>query len=258
VSDLSDAELDRYARQLILKELGGAGQQQLKVARVALVGMGGLGCPAGLYLAAAGVGALTLIDDDVVSLDNLQRQILYTAADIGRPKVAAACERLAALNRHVALNPVQSRLDVDNARALLAGHDLILDGSDSFSTRLTVNAAAVALRIPLVSGAIGAFDGQVALFAGHRAEAPCYQCFTGAATDRPGTSCADLGILGPTAGIIGSLMAQEALRALIGFGAAQMGQLLLHDGLSGRMRRVALPKDPGCAVCGLSGAVISR
>lgn len=262
MADLSDAELDRYARQLILKELGGAGQQRLKAARVALVGMGGLGCPAALYLAAAGVGALTLIDDDVVSLDNLQRQILYTVDDIGRPKVEAAAARLAALNPHVALHPVAARLDTDNAPALLEGHDLILDGSDSFATRLRVNAAAVALRIPLVSGAIGAFDGQVAVFAGHLPQAPCYQCFTGPAIDRPGMSCADQGVLGPTAGIIGAFMAQEALRALTGFGAGQMGQLMIHDGLSGRMRRAACPKDPGCSVCGaacgLSGAAISR
>ncbi len=257
MADLSDAELDRYARQLILKELGGAGQRRLKAARVALVGMGGLGCPAALYLAAAGVGALTLIDDDTVSLDNLQRQILYTVDDIGRPKVEAAAARLAALNGHVALHPVAARLDTGNAPSLLEGHDLILDGSDSFATRLIVNAAAVALGIPLVSGAIGAFDGQVALFAGHLASTPCYHCFTGPATDRPGMSCADQGVLGPTAGIIGSLMAQEALRSLVGFGSASAGQLLLHDGLSGRMRRVVLPKDPGCAVCGLSGAAIS-
>lgn len=258
MSDLTDTELDRYARQLILKELGGAGQLRLKAARIALVGIGGLGCPASLYLAAAGVGALTLIDDDDVSLDNLHRQILFTDADIGRPKVMVAAERLTALNPHVTIHPVQVLLTPNNALDILADHDLILDGSDSFSTRLVVNIAAVSLAIPLVSGAIGAFDGQVGLFEGHRADAPCYQCFTGPATDRPGMSCADQGVIGPTAGIIGSLMAQEALRCITGFGSSQRGQLLLHDGLSGRMRRVAMGKDPACEICGLPDAAICR
>ncbi len=246
---LTDPELERYARQLILREIGGAGQARIRRARVALVGMGGLGCPAALYLAAAGVGNLTLIDDDVVSLDNLQRQIAFTSEDVGLPKVEAAAARLRALNPFVEVRPHAVRLG-DNAAALLAGHDLVLDGSDSFATRLLVNAAAVSAGITLVSGSIGAFDGQLGVFKGHLPGLACYQCLVGEAQDRAGTSCADVGVLGPTAGIIGSLMAQEALREIAGFGESQAGTLLLHDGLAGRQRRVRLPKDPGCAVCG--------
>lgn len=254
---LSDAELDRYARQLVMKELGGAGQLRLKASRIALVGLGGLGAPAALYLAAAGIGSLTLIDDDHVSLDNLQRQILYTVADIGQPKAKAAAQRLAALNPHVALHPQPVRLGADTATALLRGHDLVLDGSDSFSTRLAVNAAAVALGLPLVSGALGSLDGQCALFAGHLPGQPCYQCFTGPARDQPGRSCADQGVLGPLAGLVGSLMALEALRALAGIGTPAAGQLWLLDALSGRQRRVTVQKDPACPVCSLPPAAIA-
>ena len=254
---LSDPELDRYARQLILKELGGAGQMRLARARVALVGMGGLGSPAALYLAAAGVGDLTLIDDDEVSLDNLQRQILYTTEDVGRPKVGAAAARLKALNPHVTVHQRPVRLTADTAAALLAGQDLVLDGSDSFATRLQVNAAAVAARVPLVSGSLGAFDGQLGVFKGHDAALPCYQCLVGPAEDRAGTSCADVGVLGPVAGLVGSLMALEALREIAGFGVSQAGSLLIFDGLSGRQRRVRLPKDPGCACCGHGSAAIA-
>jgi adenylyltransferase/sulfurtransferase len=251
----SDDELDRYARQLILKQIGGAGQQALSRARVALVGLGGLGCPAALYLAGAGIGTLTLIDDDIVSLSNLPRQILYTSADIGAPKVEAAARALTAHNPHVEINAHNARLSAESADRL-AGHDLILDGSDSFATRLAVNAAAVRLHIPLVSGAIGPFDGQFGLFEGHRADAPCYQCLIGAAQDRPGQSCAEQGVLGPVAGLIGSLMAFEAIRALTGFGTPARGALTIFDGLSGQSRRLTLPKDPACPICGPTAAAI--
>jgi adenylyltransferase/sulfurtransferase len=247
--DFSDDELDRYARQLILKQVGGAGQQSLKAASIALVGLGGLGCPAALYLASAGIGRLTLIDDDVVSLSNLPRQILYTSADIGRAKVDAAADQLAAHNPHIHITPLNIRITPQNAATILAGHDLILDGSDSFKTRLVVNAAAVALKIPLVSGAIGPFDGQFGLFEGHLPDKPCYQCLTGPATDRPGQSCADQGVIGPTAGLIGSLMAFEAMRALIGFGTSASASLTIFDGLTGQSRRLSLPKDPRCPIC---------
>lgn len=252
---LSDDELDRYARQLILKQIGGQGQRALASARIALIGLGGLGCPAALYLAGAGVGALTLIDDDVVSLSNLPRQILYTADEVGQPKVEAAARVLGAHNPHVRVSTHRQRLTAANAD-MLAGHDLILDGSDSFATRLVVNAAAVRLRIPLVSGAIGPFDGQFGLFEGHLADAPCYQCLTGAAIDRPGQSCAEQGVIGPMAGMIGSLMALEAMRALIGFGTPARAALTLFDGLSGQSRRLALPKDPACPICGPKAAAI--
>ena len=254
---LSDPELDRYARQLILKELGGSGQLRLARARIALVGLGGLGSPAALYLAAAGVGELTLIDDDHISLDNLQRQIIYSTQDVGQLKTAVATARLKALNPHVTLHARSQRLTADTAPALLAGQDLVLDGSDSFATRLVVNAAALAARVPLVSGSLGAFDGQLGVFKGHDPALPCYQCLVGPAQDRPGTSCADVGVLGPVAGLVGSLMALEALREITGFGTSQAGSLLIFDGLSGRQRRVRLPKDPGCKACGHGSAAIA-
>jgi adenylyltransferase/sulfurtransferase len=247
--DFTDDALDRYARQLILKQVGGAGQQALASASIALVGLGGLGCPAALYLASAGIGRLTLIDDDIVSLSNLPRQILYTSADIGRAKVEAAAQRLTAQNPHVQITPLNTRITPENAAAILANHSLILDGSDSFKTRLAVNAAAVALKIPLVAGAIGPFDGQFGLFEGHLPDKPCYQCLTGPAVDRPGQSCADQGIIGPTAGLIGSMMAFEAMRALIGFGTPASASLTIFDGLSGQSRRLSLPKDPACPIC---------
>jgi adenylyltransferase/sulfurtransferase len=246
VSEFSDDELDRYARHLVLREIGGRGQALLKAANVAVVGAGGLGSPCLLYLAAAGVGRLTMIDDDAVALSNLQRQILFTTADAGRAKVAAAAEHLAALNPHVTINPVNARLDADNAGALLAGHELIADGCDSFATRLAVSDAATALHIPLVSGAVGPFDGQIATFKGHESALPCYRCLVGAAADRAGQSCADTGVIGALTGIIGAMMALEVIREITGFGESLAGRLLLYDAMAARMRTVRLPKDPGC------------
>jgi adenylyltransferase/sulfurtransferase len=246
VSDFSDDELDRYARHLVLREVGGRGQAALKAASVAVVGAGGLGSPCLLYLAAAGVGRLTVIDDDTVALSNLQRQILFTTADAGHAKVAAATEHLTALNPHVAVNPINARLDADNARALLAGHHIIADGCDSFATRLAVSDAATTLAIPLVSGAVGPFDGQIATFKGHDGTLPCYRCLVGAAADRAGQSCADTGVIGALTGIIGAMMALEVIREITGFGESLAGRLLLYDAMAARMRTVRLPKDPGC------------
>lgn len=249
---LSDAELERYARHIVLPQVGGAGQRALKAARVAVVGAGGLGSPLLTYLAAAGVGHLTLIDDDVVALSNLQRQTLFATADCGRPKVAVAAERLAALNPHVALSLRAERLTAANARTLLAGHDAIADGSDRFATRAEVNRAAVGLGIPLVAAAIGPFEGQVASFAGHLPDAPCWACFAGAATDAPGATCADAGVLGALAGMIGALQAAEVLRLLTGFEALPWGTLFLFDALHLRARTIRVPKDPECPVCSSS------
>ncbi len=246
----SDAELDRYARHLVLREIGGRGQTLIKAANIAVIGAGGLGSPCLQYLAAAGVGAITIIDDDDVALSNLQRQTLFTTAAIGRPKVAVAAEQLVALNPHVVVTPVAMRLTADNAASLLAGHSLIIDGCDSFATRLAVNTAAIALGIPLLSGAVGPFDGQIALFAGHLPDQPCYQCLVGAAADRPEQSCAETGVLGALTGIIGSMLALEALRAITGFGDPLAGRLLLYDALGARLRSVRLPRDPGCGACG--------
>lgn len=248
----TDAEIERYQRHIILKELGGHGQRAFAAARVAVVGVGGLGCPALEYLAAAGVGHLTIIDDDRVELSNLQRQTLFATADVGRPKVAAAAGRLHALNPHVQVVAHTVRLDAGNADTLLAGHDVIADGCDSFRTRAIVNRAAVRLGIPLVSAALGPFEGQVGVFAGHLPDAPCYACFAGTPADVPGTSCSDTGILGAVAGITGAAQAVEVLRLIAGFGTSQLGHLWIIDALGGRSRRLRVPKDPGCPVCSSS------
>lgn len=245
----SDAELERYQRHIVLREVGGGGQRKLQAASVAVVGAGGLGNPLLAALAAAGVGRLALIDDDRVSLSNLQRQTLFTTADVGRPKVTVAAERLAAINPHVALAPVAQRLTADNARALLAGHDAIADGCDNFATRSLVNATAVRLAIPLVSAAIGPFEGQLGVFAGHRPDVPCWACFAGAPADAPGTSCADVGVLGAVAQLVGAAQALEVLRLLVGFGEPRMGMLWLWEGLSMRARSIHVRKDPACPVC---------
>ena len=246
---LSDAELDRYARHLVLREVGGRGQALLKAANVAVIGAGGLGSPCLLYLAAAGVGRLTVIDDDTVALSNLQRQVLFTTADTGRDKTAAAAEHLNALNPHVAITPVTTRLTSANAGSLLAGHTQIADGCDNFTTRLAVSDAAQALAIPLVSGAVGPFDGQVATFKGHDPALPCYRCLVGPATDRAGDSCADTGVIGALTGIVGAMMALEVIREVTGFGDSLAGRLLLYDAMGARMRSVRLPKDPSCPGC---------
>ncbi|MFN7174872.1 MAG: HesA/MoeB/ThiF family protein [Thermaurantiacus tibetensis] len=249
---LSDLELERYARHIVLPEVGGAGQARLKAAAVAVVGAGGLGSAALPCLAAAGVGQLTIVDDDCVALSNLQRQTLYATADIGRPKAEVAAERLAALNPHVCILARAERLTEANAAALLAGHDLVLDGTDSFAARAVVNRACVALGLPLVAAAMGRFEGQLGVFAGHLADSPCWACFAGAAEDRPGETCAARGVLGALAGVMGSLQALEAIRLLTGFAARPPGELALFDALTLSLRRIRVPKDPACPVCSSS------
>ncbi|GGE11763.1 thiamine biosynthesis protein ThiF [Polymorphobacter glacialis] len=249
---LSDEELDRYARHLVLREIGGRGQSLIKSANVAVIGAGGLGSPCLLYLAAAGIGRLTIIDDDTVALSNLQRQVIFTTADTGRPKTEAATEHLTALNPHVQISPQTTRLAPENAIALLANHTHIADGCDSFATRLAVSDAAQALKIPLISGAVGSFDGQVATFKGHDPALPCYRCLVGNAHDQNAQSCAESGILGALTGVIGAMMALEVIRDITGFGDPLAGRLLLYDALGARMRTVRLPKDPNCPGCGVA------
>lgn len=249
MSELSDAQLDRYARHIVLKEVGGAGQAKLLAARVAVVGAGGLGSPCLLYLAAAGVGHLTVIDDDDVDLSNLQRQVLHGTPDIGRAKVDSAADALARINPDVAVERCRVRLEAANARDLLAGHDVVADGSDSFATRRAVADAALALRIPLVTAAIGPFEGQLATFRGWEPGKPCWRCFAGAAADADAATCADAGVLGALAGVMGSLQAIEVIREIVGFGDSLAGRLLLYDALSARMRTIRLPKDPRCPAC---------
>jgi adenylyltransferase/sulfurtransferase len=246
---VNDQQLERYARHIILKEIGGAGQQRLLDAHVALVGAGGIGAPAIQYLAAAGVGRLTLIDDDDVALSNLQRQVLFATDDVGQSKVEAAEVAVALMNPEVRVTGRQVRLSADNAAELLAGADVVVDGSDNFATRLAVADAARASRIPLVSAAVGQFDGQLAVFRGWEADKPCYRCLVGHDPDRPDISCADQGVLGALTGVLGSLAAIEAIRAIVPFGADPAGTLLLVDALNFRFRTIGLPKDPGCG-CG--------
>jgi molybdopterin-synthase adenylyltransferase len=246
MTDFSDDELARYARHLVLPQVGGRGQAALKSARVAVVGAGGLGAPCLLYLAAAGVGQISVIDDDSVALSNLQRQVLFATTDIGRPKVAVAAERLAAINPYVTVVPVAQRLDAGNASALLGGHDVVADGCDSFATRLAVADAAQRLGIPLVSGAVGPFDGQLSCFKPYQPNLPCYRCLVGDAVDRAADSCAASGVLGAMTGVIGAMMALEVIREITGFGDSLAGRLLLYDALGARMRTVRLPRDPAC------------
>ena len=243
---LTADERERYARHILLKEIGGPGQQLLKAARVAIVGAGGLGAPAALYLAAAGVGRLRLIDDDVVSLDNLQRQIIFRGADVGASKVERAQTALAALNDNVTVEIERQRLTDANAAYLLADVDVILDGTDDFETRFAVNSAARTLGAPLVSGAVGRWDGQVAVFA---RGGPCYRCFVPEAPPDAET-CARTGVVGALTGVIGSMMALEAIKLIAQAGEPLIGRVMLFDGLKGDARTVTLQRDPACPVCG--------
>ncbi|ODU21717.1 MAG: molybdopterin biosynthesis protein MoeB [Sphingomonas sp. SCN 67-18] len=247
---LSDDQLERYARHIVLKEVGGAGQARLLAAHVAVIGAGGIGCPALQALAGAGIGRITLIDDDIVSLSNLQRQTLFGTADIGRQKVDAAADALARLNPDVTVVRHAKRVGAANADALLGGAGLVLDGCDNFATRLAVADAALRLRIPLVSAAVGQFDGQIATYCGWEADKPCYRCLVGAEPDRPDASCADQGVLGALTAVVGSLAALEAIRQIGGLGEDGAGRLLLIDALTLRFRTIALPKDPGCSCAG--------
>jgi adenylyltransferase/sulfurtransferase len=247
---LSDAELARYARHIVLKEIGGAGQRKLRAATVAVIGAGGIGSPAVQYLAAAGIGTLILIDDDRVDLSNLQRQTLFGEADVGKMKVAAAEEAVERLNPHVHLTKFAQRIDAGNARTLLADADVVLDGCDNFVTRLAVADAAFALHIPLVSAAVGQFEGQLAVYRGWEADKPCYRCLVGTDPDRAEVNCAEAGVMGAMTGVMGSLAALETIRTIVPFGEDPAGKLLLVDALAFRFRTISLPKDPGCPVCG--------
>ena len=246
---LSDAQLDRYSRQIILKEIGGEGQQKLLRSQVLVIGAGGIGSPAIQYLAGAGVGRLIIVDDDRLDLSNLHRQTLYGTPDIGEPKSPLARRRVEALNPDVAGEGFASRIDAGNAARWLMSANVVLDGSDNFETRLAVADAALAARVPLISAAVAQLQGQLAVYRGWEPDKPCYRCFVGSDPDRPEASCSDEGVLGPAAGVMGSLAALEVIRALTGFGEDSAGKLLLMDGLGLRFRTVKLPKDPECPAC---------
>jgi molybdopterin/thiamine biosynthesis adenylyltransferase len=241
----SEVEVERYARHLVLREVGGPGQQKLKAARVLVVGAGGLGAPAALYLAAAGVGTIGLVDADTVSLSNLQRQVLYAAADVGRPKVEAAIEHLRALNPHTSVETHPVWLDRSNAKAVVSGYDLVLDGTDDFATRFAVSDACVVQGKVLVSGALGRWTGQVGVFPGQ----PCYRCLVPEIPPDAET-CALVGVVGALAGVIGSMMALEAVKYITGAGEPLSGRLLIYDALAGDARTVRIGRDPQCPTCG--------
>ncbi len=249
--NLSDAELERYARHIVLPQIGGPGQRKLKAARVALVGAGAIGSAALPALAGAGVGRLTIIDDDAIELSNLHRQLIYREDQVGEGKAEAAAVFAQSVNSNIEVAAAGQRLDANNAQSLLAGHDMVLDGSDNFATRLTVNEACVALAIPLVSAAAAQFQGQVALLRGWEASQPCYRCFVGDAFDNDDCdTCAELGVLGALTGTVGHFAALVALRALLGIGEDAAGKLHLLDAVALSWRSMKLPKDPGCKTCG--------
>lgn len=247
---LTDNQLDRYARHIILKEIGGGGQTRLLKAHALVIGAGGIGSPVIQYCAAAGLGRLTVVDDDIVSLSNLQRQTLFATRDVGARKVVVAANAVQRMNPDVRLVPIDSRITADNAARLLDGVDVVIDGSDNFATRLAVADAALKARVPLVSAAVGQFEGQLAVYRGWEEDRPCYRCFVGNDPDRPDISCADQGVLGALTGVMGSLAAIEAVRQIVPFGEESAGKLLLVDALAFRFRTIALPKDPGCSCAG--------
>jgi adenylyltransferase/sulfurtransferase len=252
--ELEPAEALRYARHLTLPDVGVDGQRRLKAARVLLVGAGGLGSPAAMYLAAAGVGTLGIVDHDVVDLTNLQRQVLHGTAYVGQRKVRSAADRLDDLNPHVRVVPLDLRLSSANAREVIRDYDIVVDGSDNFPTRYLVNDACVLEGRPLVYGSIFRFDGQVSLF--HPPAGPCYRClFAEPPAPDMVPSCAEGGVLGVLPGIIGSLQALEAIKWIVGAGESLLGRLLLFDALRVRFREVALRRDPACPACGDSPTI---
>lgn len=246
----SEAELERYARHIFLREIGGAGQKKLKAAKVLVVGAGGLGSPVLLYLAAAGVGTIGVVDDDTVSASNLQRQVIHREADLGLPKVFSAERAMKALNPFVTVRPYNRRLGPEDAAALVADYDLILDGTDNFETRYLLNAACVAAGKPLLSGAISQWEGQLSLYDPARG-APCYACvFPQAPAPGLAPSCAEAGVVGALPGVVGSMMAAEAIKAITGAGASARGRLMIYDALWGESRQIAVKRRADCAVCG--------
>jgi adenylyltransferase/sulfurtransferase len=251
VIELTDSELDRYARHIVLPQLGGVGQRKLKAASVVVIGAGGIGSAAIPALAGAGIGSLTIVDDGSVERSNLQRQPLFRDDQIGEPKAHLAAGFATALNPDIGATAMSQRLDSGNVEQLIGGHDLVLDGSDNFATRLTVSDAATRLRIPLVSAAAVQFQGQVGLFRGWEADKPCYRCFVGDAFDADDCdTCAEQGVLGALAATVGSFAALMAIRAIANIGEDVAGSLFLFDGLALEWRTIRLPKDRGCRGCG--------
>ena len=247
---MDDAQLLRYSRHILLDELGIEGQERILQSHALIIGAGGLGSPAALYLASAGVGTLTLADGDTVDLTNLQRQILHTEARIGQAKVASGAESLAQINAGVRVIPRHERLEGEALANCVAAADVVLDCSDNFSTRYAINQACVQSRTPLVSGAAARFSGQVSVFDFTRPDSPCYHCLFPDGQPVAEERCAVTGVFAPLTGIVGSLQAAEALKLLAGIGVIPAGRLLLIDALSQTFRAVTFSKDPACPVCG--------
>ncbi|ELF6207376.1 TPA: molybdopterin-synthase adenylyltransferase MoeB [Pseudomonas putida] len=246
---LSDEELLRYSRQVLLAQIDIDGQLRLKQSKALIVGLGGLGSPVALYLAAAGVGELHLADFDTVDLTNLQRQVIHDSASVGMSKVDSALQRLQAINPEIGLVAHRQALDEDSLAAAVAAVDLVLDCSDNFATREAVNAACVAACKPLVSGAAIRLEGQLSVFDPRRDYSPCYHCLYGHGSEDELT-CSEAGVIGPLVGLVGSLQALEAMKLLAGFGEPLVGRLLLIDALGTRIRELRVKRDPACTVCG--------
>lgn len=258
---LTPEEIARYKRHLVLKDVGGQGQQKLKAARVLIIGAGGLGSPVSLYLAAAGVGTLGIVDDDAVSLDNLQRQIVHETAQIGAPKVESARDMIGRINPHVAVETHETRITAENALDLIGRYDIVIDGSDNFATRYLVSDACYFAKRTLVFGALGPFDGYITTFKPHETRPdgtpwPTYRCIFPEAPP-PGTvaNCAEVGILGAVAGVVGTLLATEALKEILGIGETLAGRLMIYDALSSRFEQVKVAWDPDNALSGNSPTI---
>ena len=254
VAPLSPQRLDRFARHIVLPEIGGAGQVALAQRHVVMVGLGGIGSPALQYLAAAGIGRFTLVDDDVVDTSNLQRQTIFTTRDIGHGKATSARRWLANFDEALNVEISDARITPGNASALVSGADLVLDGTDNFATRLAVSDACVAAGVPLLSAAVGRFQGQIGAFAGHLPDQPCYRCFVGDAFDAEDCdTCAEDGMLGAMAGWAGTFGAMQAVRVLLdgvsAFGDPQFGKLHILDGMKPGMRTLTIAEDPDCKAC---------
>jgi sulfur-carrier protein adenylyltransferase/sulfurtransferase len=241
-------ERERYSRQILLPEFGERGQKSLKTARAMIIGAGGLGSPAALYLAAMGIGTLGIVDDDYVAISNLQRQILYRESDVGRRKTSVARERLSEINSSVTIQPVEARLRRENALDILRGFDLVLDGSDNFSTRYLVNDVCLVHDIPLISASILQFEGQLSVFCAP--DGPCYRClFPNASGSGNVLSCAEAGVIGALAGVMGTMMAMEAVKVIAKIGEPLVGRLMLYNALEGNFRSVRVKRDPACIMC---------
>lgn len=255
---LSDQQIERYARHIMLPEMGGAGQARLLASRVLLVGAGGLGSPLALYLAAAGVGTIGIADNDAVSLSNLQRQIAHKTRDIGRPKTDSAAESIADINPDVKVVRHPVRLNVDNVRELIKDYDLVADGCDNFPTKFLLNDACYLLRKPLVAAALGRFEGQLSTFRAYEDEKPCYRCiFPEPPPAGSIPNCAETGTLGLVAGVMGTLQGIEVVKELLGIGTSMTGQLLIYDALDTTFRKIRVRRDPQCRLCGPQAVITS-